>query len=103
MPDTHALAVSVGAGLRFNVTPGPDVLHIVGRRVSQGRLAGVVSARGTAAGDEVRYASAAYLAWIGVTALRSRAAAFDTRTPAASPRWRILAQSAFTNLLNPCA
>jgi threonine/homoserine/homoserine lactone efflux protein len=79
----------------LNLTPGPDVLYIVGRSVSQGRAAGIVSALGICAGclfhviaaaaglstlmvtlpaayDIVRYAGAAYLVWSSGSAARSR-------------------------------
>ena len=45
MPDPHALVMFVAAGLLLNITPGPDVLYIVGRSLSQGRAAGVTSAQ----------------------------------------------------------
>src|SRR5690349_4940541 len=87
MPETHALLVFVAAGLMLNLAPGPDVLYIVGRSVSQGRAAGLVSAAGIAAGclfhvaaaalglsalvlalplafDVARFAGAAYLLWL---------------------------------------
>ena len=38
MIDFRSLLAFVGAGLLLNVTPGPDVLYIVGRSISQGRL-----------------------------------------------------------------
>ena len=43
MPEWNSFLVFVGAGLLLNITPGPDVLYIVGRSLGQGRLAGVVS------------------------------------------------------------
>jgi threonine/homoserine/homoserine lactone efflux protein len=60
MPDTNNLLLFVGAGLLLNITPGPDVLYIVGRSLSQGRLAGVVSALGIAAGCLFHLAAAAF-------------------------------------------
>jgi threonine/homoserine/homoserine lactone efflux protein len=124
MPDAHSLLLFAGAGLLLNVTPGPDVLYILGRSLSQGRSAGVVSALGIGAGclvhvtaaalgvsalmltlpgayDLVRYAGAAYLVWLGVKALRSSAGALQIQALApVSPR-RIFWQGALTNVLNP--
>ena len=60
MPDTNNLLLFVGAGLLLNITPGPDVLYIVGRSLSQGRLAGVVSALGIGAGCLFHIAAAAF-------------------------------------------
>ena len=39
MPEWNSFLVFVGAGLLLNITPGPDVLYIVGRSLGQGRLA----------------------------------------------------------------
>jgi threonine/homoserine/homoserine lactone efflux protein len=106
------------------VTPGPDLLYILGRSVSQGRAAGVVSALGIGAGclvhvlgaalglsalllalphayDLVRWAGAAYLVVLGVRALRSKAGALEVKALApVSPR-RVFLQGALTNVLNP--
>ncbi len=124
MPDPHSLLLFVGAGLLLNLTPGPDLLYILGRSVSQGRSAGVLSAVGVGAGcvvhvlgaalglsalllavprayDVVRLAGAAYLVVLGVKALRSRAGALEVKALAPlSPR-RIFFQGALTNVLNP--
>jgi threonine/homoserine/homoserine lactone efflux protein len=124
MPDSHSLLLFVGAGLVLNVTPGPDLLYILGRSVSQGRAAGVVSALGIGAGclvhvlgaalglsalllalphayDLVRWAGAAYLVVLGVRALRSKAGALEVKALApVSPR-RVFLQGALTNVLNP--
>jgi threonine/homoserine/homoserine lactone efflux protein len=124
MPDPHSLLLFVGAGLLLNVTPGPDLLYILGRSVGQGRAAGVISALGIGAGclvhvllaalglsaillaqprayDLVRWAGALYLVVIGVKALRSSAGALDVKAlPPVSLR-RIFLQGAITNVLNP--
>jgi len=124
VPDADALLLFAGAGLLLNVTPGPDVLYILGRSLSQGRRAGVISALGIGTGclvhvlaaalglsalmlalpgayDAVRYAGAAYLVWLGVKALRSSAGPLQVQAMAAvSPR-RIFWQGALTNALNP--
>jgi threonine/homoserine/homoserine lactone efflux protein len=124
MPDAQSLLLFAGAGLLLNVTPGPDVLYILGRSLSQGRSAGVVSALGIGAGclvhvtaaalglsalmlalpgayDLVRYAGAAYLVWLGVRALRSSAGALQLQALAAVSLRRIFWQGALTNALNP--
>lgn len=124
MPNLHNLWFFIMAGLLLNLTPGPDVLYIVGRSVSQGRSAGIVSALGIGVGclfhvvaaacgfsalmfawpmayDLVRYAGAAYLVWLGVRALRSKSIAMDVRIMASTPLWTIFRQGALTNMLNP--
>ncbi|HUU33171.1 MAG TPA: LysE family translocator [Vicinamibacterales bacterium] len=124
MPDWPQLGAFIAAGLLLNVTPGPDVLYIVGRSLSQGRLAGVVSALGIASGslvhvaaatfglstlilslplayDTVRLAGAAYLVWMGIHAIRSRSSDLRVQAMAATPLGVIFRQGMVTNVLNP--
>ena len=124
MPEWSSFLLFVAAGLLLNITPGPDVLYIVGRSIGQGRLAGVVSALGIAAGclvhiaaaalglsavmlavplafDAVRYAGAAYLVWLGVRALVSRHGGLEVRRLEPVPLARIFRQGVVTNVLNP--
>jgi threonine/homoserine/homoserine lactone efflux protein len=124
MPDTNSLLVFIAAGLLLNVTPGPDVLYIVGRSVAQGRLAGVVSALGIATGcvvhiaaaalglsammralplayDGVRLAGAAYLVWLGARTLRDSATPLAVQVVRAAPLGRVFRQGMLTNILNP--
>ncbi len=124
MPVANDLLLFVAAGLLLNITPGPDVLYIVGRGMGQGRAAGIVSALGIGAGclfhvtvatlglsallvalplayDVIRYAGAGYLAWLGIRALVSRSAALAATPTAPEPLGRIFRQGALTNILNP--
>lgn len=124
MPDLNSLLVFITAGLLLNLTPGPDVLYIVGRSVSQGRAAGLVSALGISTGclahivaatcglsalmltlplayDVVRYAGAAYLVWLGVKALRSKSEAMQVRAMECTSLATIFRQGVITNVLNP--
>jgi threonine/homoserine/homoserine lactone efflux protein len=124
MPDSHSLLLFVGAGLLLNLTPGPDLLYILGRSVGQGRAAGVVSAMGVGAGclvhvlgatlglsalllalphayELVRWAGAVYLVVLGVKTLRSGASALDAPALPAASRRRVFLQGALTNALNP--
>lgn len=124
MPEPSSLLVFISAGLLLNITPGPDVLYIVGRSLAQGRLAGVVSALGISAGclfhvaatalglsavlaarplafDAVQYAGAAYLIFLGVRALRSPSGSLDVPALAQVSLGRVFAQGLLTNVLNP--
>src|SRR5262245_49563145 len=124
MPDLHSLLVFIGAGLLLNITPGPDVLYIVGRSLSQGRAAGVIPSCGISAGclchvataalglsavmvtvpaafDVVRYAGAAYLVWLGINALRAASGPLAFRALTHTSRAAIFRQGALTNILNP--
>lgn len=127
MPPLTTLGVFVAAALALLVVPGPSVLYVITRSVDQGRTAGLVSMLGVQLGAlvhiaaavvglsallassavafaTVKYAGAAYLIWLGVRTLRARDAdhAPSGSQPAtAVPLWRMLAQGALVNVLNP--
>src|SRR5437868_4759064 len=108
MPSVEMVLVFMAAALALNLTPGPDMLYVTARSVSDGRAAGVLSAFGIAAGtlvhiaalalglaalltavplayDAVRIAGAIYLGVIGIQLMarpRTAAAAATLRRPA---------------------
>lgn len=124
MPATGTLALFALAALALIVVPGPAVLYIVAQSIDRGRLAGVVSAFGVAAGGlvhvvaaaiglsallvssataftVVKLVGAAYLIGLGLfTLLRRREAAPDV-PPTERRLRRIFAQGALVNVLNP--
>ena len=57
---TEHLALFIVSGFLLNITPGQDTLYIVGRTVSQGRRAGVLSVLGISSGCVVHTIAAAY-------------------------------------------
>ena len=103
------------------LTPGPDMLFCLATGLRSGPRAGVAAALGAATGeivhfglsaaglaaifraapplyDGVRLAGAAYLVWLGISALRRRGRrAVGSRTPRGHPYLR----GVVTNLLNP--
>ena len=105
------------------VSPGPDNLLAVGRGVSQGRLAAIVSSFGAAFGLLVhvlaaalglavviqtsavafsiaKFIGAGYLIWLGVKAIRSKD--LITFTPSQHrPLNKVLLTGFLTNVLNP--
>jgi len=122
----HDFWLFVAAGLVLNVTPGPDTFYILGRSVSQGRAAGLLSAlaittgclfhstaaalglsailaRSAMAFQIVRYAGAAYLVFLGFRMIFAGATELDgtTRSPARQRLWVIYRQGVITNVLNP--
>jgi threonine/homoserine/homoserine lactone efflux protein len=124
MPTGAALSAFLLASLLLAVTPGPGVLYITARTVSQGRGAGLASLAGVALGNfgnavaaalglaalfavsalafsVVKYAGAAYLVWLGVQALRGGRVAAEASQPAAAPPGRIFRQGLLVALLNP--
>ncbi|MEV0619461.1 LysE family translocator [Nonomuraea sp. NPDC050404] len=70
MPDISTLAVFCAATLGLLIVPGPAVVYIVTRSVSQGRTAGLISVLGIHAGSIVHVAAAA----LGITALLAASA-----------------------------
>ena len=60
MIGVHHLGLFVISGLLLNITPGQDTLYIVGRTMSQGRRAGLVSVLGIATGSAIHTLAAAF-------------------------------------------
>ncbi len=111
MPDLSTLALFSLACLALTATPGPDMLLIASRSVSQGRSAGFASLAGIQAGtychaiaaafglsqlflavplayDLVRYAGAAYLLYLAVQAFRSTGRLATSPRLQRATRWR---------------
>lgn len=130
MPDLHHLLLFIAAGLLLNLTPGPDVLYIVTHALRSGVRAGIVAGFGITAGCFVhifaaavgvsalmaasstaftvlKWAGAAYLLWIGLRMLLSRAPA--TEGPAGPLAFQstpadlkaVFLGGFWTNVLNP--
>ena len=121
MPD---IALFVAAATLLALAPGPDIIYVLTRGISQGPKAGLAAAAGFATGcifhtllaalgiaalirssdlafDLVRYAGAAYLVWIGIQALRHRAAFSIEGASDAKALTTIYQQSVIGNILNP--
>src|SRR5471032_2597938 len=124
MPASGSLLGFIAAALVVLLIPGPGVLYVVARSVSQGRRAGLVSVLGLSAGALVHVAAAAagisalllasatafgmikalgagYLIYLGMRTLFGRQAI--VRIEAAAPRSlrRLFAQGAVVSILNP--
>ena len=102
MPEAKTWIAFCLVCLGMALTPGPNMLYLVSRSISQGRWAGIVSLIGTAAGFVVYLVCAA----LGITALLMAAPiAYDIlRFGGAlySPA-RLISMGFLTNLLNPKA
>ena len=123
IPTLSTLAIFIGASLVLLLTPGPAVVYIVARGVSQGWRAGVTSALAVGGGNFVhalaataglsallvasaeaftivKWAGAAYVVWIGVRTLLGS----DTKSeeaPPPQPLSRIARQGFVVAVLNP--
>ena len=122
----HDLALFASAALLVNLTPGPDMLFVVGSSAARGRRDGVFAALGIGLGcmlhialaalglsallaasatafTVVKWIGAAYLVWTGLVMLRASSAPgrIDVRTALPSSPMKVLWQGAATNALNP--
>ena len=131
MPDTHQLLLFIAAGWLLNLTPGPDVLYIVSHALRSGARAGIVAGFGITTGcfvhifaaavgvsallaasatafNLLKWAGAAYLLYVGIRLLLSRAqgnllpsSGADSSAPVPVDLWRVYSGGFWTNALNP--
>ncbi|MCL2419951.1 MAG: LysE family translocator [Conexibacteraceae bacterium] len=109
------------------LTPGPNMMYLVSRSISQGRRAGLISLAGTGAGFIVyllmanlglaavfvlvpglyigfKAIGAAYIGYLAFQTLRPGGAGlFEPRQLAPDSGWRLFRMGLVTNLLNPKA
>ncbi len=116
--------VFVLSGIILNLTPGIDTMYILGRSISQGRKAGVLSVFGISTGiavhtllvsfglttvlarsiiifNIIKFIGAVYLAYLGIRSLISSAENFSVEDKKKDTMLRIYGQGILTNLLNP--
>jgi threonine/homoserine/homoserine lactone efflux protein len=126
MIDLTTLLVFATASFLLAITPGPDLLYIATRSLTQGRAAGVVSAMGVHTGvlvhtlaaalglsaliatsalafSVVKYLGAAYLIFLGLRTLVSKDEALTIEVGEHKRLSSIYYQGIITNILNPKA
>ena len=119
-----SLALFVAASLVLAVMPGPGVIYLVTRTLSQGRRVGLASTAGVALGNFsnaalaavglamvfaidarsfmiIKLAGAAYLVYLGIKALRPAAIAERERRLTARPNAKAFRDGFLVALLNP--
>lgn len=125
MPDSSTLILFASAAVVLTATPGPDMLLIASRSVSQSRMAGLLTYFGIACGtychaiaaalglvhllktvpaayELVRWAGCTYLLYLAIKTLRGAALAGLSTTAVVKMSWlRIFSEGLATNLLNP--
>jgi len=124
LPAVPLLTAFLAASFLLAITPGPAVFYIVTRSASQGRLCGLASVGGVAAGNLgnaigaslglaalfavsslaftiVKYVGAAYLLWLGVQALRAPRGATPAPGLVRGSLRRIFRDGFVVALLNP--
>jgi threonine/homoserine/homoserine lactone efflux protein len=126
MSDLTYWMVFFGTALALTLSPGPDLLYVISRTIAQGTRVGLASAAGlwtgafihvlavafglsallTASAEAfavVKYVGAAYLAYLGIAALRSGGKGFDlrdTKVPKVTPA-QAFRQGVLVDLFNP--
>ncbi|MEO8531572.1 MAG: LysE family translocator [Deltaproteobacteria bacterium] len=127
MPDLHTLLAFAAVALAMVMTPGPNMIYLVSRSISQGPLAGLISLIGVAlafvvfmlsasfgitalmlsvpyAYDALRFAGAAYLLFIAWQTLKPGGATpFQVRNLPKDSNRKLFAMGFVTNILNPKA
>jgi threonine/homoserine/homoserine lactone efflux protein len=125
MPHVSALIAFALVSLGMVLTPGPNMVYLISRSITQGRLAGLISLGGVALGfvfymlaaafgltallfavpyayDTLRLAGAAYLAWLAWQALKPGGRSpFQVRKLTVDSPRKLFAMGLLTNLLNP--
>jgi threonine/homoserine/homoserine lactone efflux protein len=119
------LALYVAASMALILTPGQDMIYVIGRALAQGRVAGLCSAVGVIIGILVHTAlaaigvgailqasealfttlklvGAAYLVYLGIRMIATREVPIDARagTARSTPAWLVL-QGVLSNVTNP--
>ena len=125
MPHTSSLLGFALVALGMVLTPGPNMIYLISRSITQGRIAGLISLGGVALGfvvymlcaafgitallfavpyayDTLRLAGAAYLLWLAWQALKPNGRSpFQVRElPVDSPR-KLYTMGLLTSMLNP--
>lgn len=125
MISTSDIVGIAGIALGLVLTPGPNMIYLVSRSITQGRRAGLVSLLGVAAGflayllaatagmatlfamvplvyTSVKIIGAVYLLWLAWKALRPNGeSAFAPKELPADPPMKLFRMGLITNLLNP--
>ena len=125
MPHIATLLCFALISLGIVLTPGPNMIYLISRSITQGRAAGIVSLGGVALGfvfymlcaafgitallfavpyayDALRFAGAAYLLWLAWQALKPNGRSpFQLKKLQTDGPRKLFAMGFVTNLLNP--
>ncbi|HLG80294.1 MAG TPA: LysE family translocator [Bradyrhizobium sp.] len=125
MPHISALIGFALVSFGLALTPGPNMIYLISRSITQGAAAGIVSLGGVALGfvfymlcaafgitallfavpyayDALRFAGCAYLLWMAWQAIRPNGRSpFEVKTLAVNGPRKLFAMGFVTNLLNP--
>jgi threonine/homoserine/homoserine lactone efflux protein len=121
----NELSLFAGAALLMVLTPGPNMIYLISRSISQGRKAGVISLFGVIAGflvhmfaaaigltamflavplayEALKWAGALYLLWLAWQAVRPGARSpFEAKDLPMDSTSKLFSMGFLTNVLNP--
>ena len=124
MLELHNIVLFIAASLTLNITPGPDMMYVITRSVSEGRGAGIASAFGIAGGTiihtlavafglsglllavpsayvVIKLVGAAYLVYLGIKTLFKKPINNETGSFQKKSTFAVFYQGVFTNVFNP--
>jgi threonine/homoserine/homoserine lactone efflux protein len=125
MPTTATLLAFAALAVGMVLTPGPNMIYMISRAITQGRVAGLISFAGVVVGfifymlcaafgitalvfavpyayDAMRFAGVVYLLWLAFDAVRPGGRSpFQLRKMPIASRKRLFTMGLLTNLFNP--
>lgn len=124
MPELYTLAILAAAALAMQLTPGPDMMLVLGRGIGQGYRIAQATALGIAVAgfvqlpllafgvseivaarpwllDVIRVIGAGYLMYLGWKLIRSKRPVTPKHNPAKTSFGRAVFDGAVANLMNP--
>ncbi len=125
MPTTATLLAFAAVAIGMVLTPGPNMIYMISRAITQGRIAGLISFAGVVVGfifymlcaafgitalvfavpyayDTLRLAGVAYLLWLAFDAVRPGGKSpFQVRKMPIASRKRLFTMGLLTSLFNP--
>ena len=125
MPTTATLLAFAAFAVGLVLTPGPNMIYMISRAITQGRVAGLISFGGVVLGfivymlcaafgitalvfavpyayDALRFAGVAYLLWLAFDAMRPGGRSpFQVRKMPIASRKRLFTMGLLTSIFNP--
>lgn len=124
MPELNNLVLFIAAGLTLNITPGPDMMFVITRSVTESTRSGVISSLGIAAGsvfhtlavalglsalliavpaayEIIKYTGAAYLVYLGLKMLLGKQSLKLDEDKKPVKLHSVFLQAMLTNIFNP--